>query len=1380
MVDGSTGGGPTRSTDPLAELMGESTGMVALRAQVRRLVQMQSGARRLPALLLVGETGTGKGLLARAIHRAGPRAAGAFQAINCAALPEHLVEAELFGFEPGAFTDARRAKPGLFQTASGGTLFLDEIGLLHEPAQAKLLTAIEERVVRRLGATRGEPVDVSIIAASNLDLEAAARERRFREDLYHRLAVLTLTLPPLRERGGDILVLAQTFLERACREYGLPPKKLDTDARARLRAYAWPGNVRELANVMERVALLTDAATVSAGMLELGPGRISAVAPSAGAPAPLTAADVARDQLLAALEDTGWNISVSARRLGLTRNTVRARIARYELRSPGLPPHPDLPEPEPLPPSPALPAEPPKNPAPGEAAPSAPRRPVRPLRWTSRRLTFLRVRAVGERRDDSYGWSRLAESFVDKLEAFGGRLAGLSPMGLLAVFGAEPMEDVSRRAAHAAIVMASAAERARRESPEVPPVRLALHSDQVELAETRDGIEIDSEAQRRAVEWLDGLSVAAGDGVIAVSDAAAGFLARHFELARVPAPGPDGAVVHALRGHESGAATSAYRSAFVGRREELELLRSRLGSAHGGRGQVVAVVGEAGIGKSRLVYEWRRGLPPTEILLLEGRCHPHGTSVPFLPVIEIVRHAFRLTEADGPEQLREKVRGALDRLGLPTEEMAPYLLHFLGQSTEGEALATYSPESVHARTLEILRTVSLRASRALRPIVMIVEDLHWIDHASAAYLASIVESLAGAPIMVVVTYREGHQPAWLRRSYVTQVGLAPLSSEDSRRALQSLLSPETLSPGAEEVILARAEGNPFFLEELTHTLARADTTGVAAVPGTVHEVLLARIERLPEPERALLQAASVIGRDFSPALLRAMASGDERLDARLATLVQAEFLYEALVADDPLYTFKHALTHDVAYESLAPARRRELHAAAGRALETRFAERIDDALDQIAFHYGASDLHEPATRYLARAARRSAERYANVEAVALLDQALVHAERLDGEARRDREVMALLFAQSHSLGLLGQFQPIIERLTAAAPRVSRLGDPALSAEYHFWLGRTFSVTGFREGAVASGERALADARRADDPTLIGKAHYVLGYECYFSGALPDGVRHAREAVAHLRDSRDRYWFASANWVQALNHGPIGEFDAALEAIARVVEIADATQDPKLQSAADWTAGSVLALRGDWDRGVEVARRGLDRSPNPVNTALAMGFLGAIYFEKGDMVAAIPLLEKAVAQMGAFRALEMQAWMTSVLGEAHFAAGELDTARALLDEAARTSAKVRYWWGIGWSERALGRMALAAGNLDTARTHLERALAAVEGAGARFEAARTRLPLARVEGAAGNPAAAARLVADAHRVFVELRAPVYVEGARALARELGLRDPGEGP
>src|SRR2546425_1636867 len=253
----------------LAGLIGDSPGLVAVRAQVEQLLRRQSKAHRLPPVLILGETGTGKGLLAKAIHEAGPRAAGPFIAINCAAIPETLLEAELFGFERGAFTDAHQAKAGLFQTAHRGTLFLDEIGLLPESLQAKLLTVLEDRAVRRLGSTHTEAVDVWIITASSEDLKAGARRRGFREELYHRLAVVTLRLPPLRERGQDILTLAQHFLARTCTENGLAPKTLTEGCPAAPVAYRWPGNVREVANVMERVALLVDDVFVTADKLDL-------------------------------------------------------------------------------------------------------------------------------------------------------------------------------------------------------------------------------------------------------------------------------------------------------------------------------------------------------------------------------------------------------------------------------------------------------------------------------------------------------------------------------------------------------------------------------------------------------------------------------------------------------------------------------------------------------------------------------------------------------------------------------------------------------------------------------------------------------------------------------------------------------------------------------------------------------------------------------------------------------------------------------------------------------------------------------------------------------------------------------------------------------
>src|SRR5262249_26043761 len=403
----------------LADFVGESPGILAIRTQIERLLSHQRSAVRLPPILILGETGTGKGLLARAIHRASLRASGPFVAVNCAAIPDTLVEAGLFGFESRAFTDARQGKQGLFQAANGGILFLDEIGAIPLSLQAKLLTAMEDRTIRRLGSTRSESLDVWILAATSEDLPSATRERRFREDLYHRLAAINITLPPLLGRGADISVLAEHFLRQRCAEYGLPPKRLTPDARIALQTYLWPGNVRELANLMERVAVLGQGTSVSAADLDLDIRGAARTDPSAAAkdvdrPLRETMGDFERSQLSAALESSGGNLSRAAVLLGVPRNTLRYRLEKHGLRF-------DMPS--------AV-----RKPTP-RTEPAAVRRPV----------TFLLAELGSSQAALSPSEAGEALSVVlDKVRTFGGVPAAIGTTRVVAAYPSEPGQGASR------------------------------------------------------------------------------------------------------------------------------------------------------------------------------------------------------------------------------------------------------------------------------------------------------------------------------------------------------------------------------------------------------------------------------------------------------------------------------------------------------------------------------------------------------------------------------------------------------------------------------------------------------------------------------------------------------------------------------------------------------------------------------------------------------------------------------------------------------------------------------------------------------------------------------------------------------------------------
>jgi tetratricopeptide (TPR) repeat protein len=613
------------------------------------------------------------------------------------------------------------------------------------------------------------------------------------------------------------------------------------------------------------------------------------------------------------------------------------------------------------------------------------------------------------------------------------------------------------------------------------------------------------------------------------------------------------------------------------------------------------------------------------------------------------------------------------------------------------------------------------------------------------------------------------------RSYVTQVALPPLSREDSLSVVRSVRKAEAVSDEVADIILGKAEGNPFFLEELSRVVEGAGDPGLA-VPDTIQEVLLARIDRLAEPPRRLLQTAAVIGQEVPLPLLRAVWDGEA--DPHLSELMRLEFLYAKTGGTEPVSAFTHSLTRDVAYESLPTARRRVLHGAIARALEGIYADRLTEAYDRLAYHYSRTDEAHKAVLYLSRLADKAVGAHAHTEAVRILEEARAHVDRLPS-SEQDRRRVELALVQGTAMVSLGAFQDLVTLLLRHQAALEGLDDPHLAGPYHFLLGRGYLFLGDERQALHHLGMGTAAAARCEDNATRGRIHYVLAQHGAMSGRPRDGLEHGRQAIAILERTAERWLIGPAHWTVGLNHAVLGEFDAALAAEARATALGAEVGDPQVLGSAAWASGLVYALRGESERAIRSCEEGLALSPDPLNSAAALGWLGYAWLECGDLGQAIPRLEEAVQQHAQFGFRQAQAWFSVFLAEAHRRAHRLETALELASqglELARLSGTVL---GVGWAERILGHIAQARGALADAEEHLEEALRTFTATEASFELARTRLDLAAVTWARGRREAAAMLLAEAHRQFRALDLPRWVERAESHAGDWGiaLRRPG---
>jgi len=575
-------------------------------------------------------------------------------------------------------------------------------------------------------------------------------------------------------------------------------------------------------------------------------------------------------------------------------------------------------------------------------------------------------------------------------------------------------------------------------------------------------------------------------------------------------------------------------SRFVRRVRELSLLGDLLTQAKGGRGQVVGIVGEAGIGKSRLLYEFRCSLVGRQIIYLESHCLSYGSAMPYLPVLELLRDSCGITEIDAAEAMAEKVHVSLRAVGIDPAQGAPYVLHLLGVLTGTERLAELSPEVLKARIFETVRQLCLHVGRP-RPLLLTIEDLHWVDQTSAEFFTSLVERVNGACTLVLTTYRPGYQPPWAGKSYVTQLALALLSEEDSFHVVHSALQTAEVSDLMARPILVKAEGNPFFIEELVQALVDQgifvrEPGGIVKLggplpmhplaeiqlPPTLQGVLASRIDRLNTVEKMLLQSLAVAGNTCSWGLLTEMIEQPAgTLQRLLGRLQDMEFIYEQPTLLEPEYTFKHVLTQEAAYHSLPVKKRRELHERTAQAIEGLYSHRLEEHYSELAHHYSRSGNTAKALDYLQRAGHQAVQRSAHVEAISHLTKGLELLTSIPDTRERIRQELDLQIAIGPALMATKGYAALeVEHAYARARALClEVGETPQLFSVLRGLWSFYATRGELEAAHELGEQLLHMAQQGQDPALLLEAYQALGLTLVHLGELALARVHLEQGIA---------------------------------------------------------------------------------------------------------------------------------------------------------------------------------------------------------------------------------------------------------------------------
>jgi len=941
---------------------------------------------------------------------------------------------------------------------------------------------------------------------------------------------------------------------------------------------------------------------------------------------------------------------------------------------------------------------------------------------------------------------------TEEIHRYEGTIAQFLGDGLMALFGA-PLahEDAPHRALYAALAMqrrlAEYREGLKNKGLQFQ-MRVGVNTGLVIVGRIGDDLTMEYTALGDTVNLASRMESEAKPGMVQVAESTYRLTHGYFDfqdLGEIQVKGK-AEPVHAwrvlgalpTRGRVA-ASISRGLSPFVGRELELDLLPRSYQQAKAGQGQVVGMVGEPGMGKSRLLLQFRELLPEGEYTYLEGGCIHYGDAIAYLPLLGILRNYFDITEGEGETTSKQKMDERLSSLNGQLAHILPPLHELLSLEVDDQAYLILEPAQRRERVFEALRYL-LMAESQQRPLILAIEDLHWIDKTSEEFLSSFIDSIPGASVLLLLLYRLEYTPPWTSKSYYSQVRVDHLPEKPSTELVKAILSEGEVAPEISDFIVEKTAGNPLFIEEMTRGMLEAGSilkdngcyvlsasSSAISVPDTIQGIIASRLDRLSEDLKETLQIASVIGREFSLRLLQEVAGISKPLKSYLLQLQSPEFIYEKSLFPEPEYIFKHALTQEVAYNSLLRKRRKEIHGTIGQAIEKLFPDHLEDFYETLAHHYSRSNENWKAVFFLGFSGIKAMRNYSFLEGVGFYQEAI---RLLDSTTETEEVKIAKLDIYLNMIGLLSVLKDSvfdIERLQSEVERLSdELGDRANLAKLYRELAWYHSLRAHISLAMEYTEKFTALAEEIGAVDVIVDGVSATSNARFFSGEMEEVASITRRVLRLLEEQgREKDLYNGALTLYADLSGWNGAALAMMGDFEEAKSVLDIGFKTSLEAddtyGNGWVGLFILLesfLEGQADEIFDHCHRVIDcfrETGIELVSGLAWSLLGGGYLFAGDLHAAKDCAEKAARINEEVGLAVLKPFIDTIFCLTLLPLGQLENARERAEEAVRLSKESQGKTFELFALATLGRIAGEAdpAQLDIAEQHILQSISLAE-------------------------------------------------------------------